>query len=240
MKKLTLLATLVTATALTTAAFAMPGKNMKGEMSMEDFKTRMEQHVSQNPNLKMGEIEEKDGMFHAKIFTKDDSLVKEVSFDPKNPKGFMHGGDRKTPLTVEQVKAMLDTHLMMMENDNLKIGEVTEEANMIKATIVTKDGSLVKELSIDPASPRMGMHMLSGGIFGKGGMMKDGMMKDGMMKDCKDMMKGGMMKDGMMKHDKGMMKDGMMDHSKMNHDTSVMEGNQGNGQDNNEMKDMKH
>ncbi len=207
MKKSTLLATLAAATALTTAAFAMPGKNMKSEMSMEGFKTRMEQHVAQNPNLKLGEVEEKDGMFHVKIFTKDDSLVKEINFDPKNPKSFMHGENRKTPLTMDQVKAMLEMHLVMMENDNLKLGEVTEENDMIKATIITKDGSLVKELSIAPSSPRKGMHMLSGGVFGGKSMMKG--------KGCKGMMKNGK---GMMMDDKNMMQgdEGMMKHHKNN------------------------
>ncbi len=64
---------------------------MQGEMTAEKLQEFMGAHLAQNPNLKITEVTEKDGMFHFNIVTKDDSLVKEVVVDPKNPRGSMRG-----------------------------------------------------------------------------------------------------------------------------------------------------
>ncbi len=69
----------------------MQGGMMQGEVTAETLQEFMGAHLAQNPNLKMTEVTEKDGMFHFNIVTKDDSLVKEVVVDPKNPRGSMRG-----------------------------------------------------------------------------------------------------------------------------------------------------
>ncbi len=172
MKK-SILTTLITTTMLATTATAFAYGNkgqgkgmMMDNMSADDIKARIERRVSANPNLKVIDFEEKDGKYHYKIVTKDDSLVKEVMLDPKNPTrgGMMGLGASAEPMTMDQVKSFLEGHLQMMGNENIKLGEVTQDGGMIKATIVTKDNSLVKELSIDPSDPHGNMY----------GLMKDG------------------------------------------------------------------
>lgn len=181
MKK-SILTALVTTTILATSATAFAygkGQNrgqgmMMSNLSADEIKARVEARISVNPNLKVADFEEKDGKYHYKIVTKDDSLVKEVTLDPQNPQrgGMMGFNNPSEPMTVEQVQSFLEGHLQMMGNENIKLGKVTQDGDMIKATIVTKDDSLVRELSIDPSNPRGVMAGLSGGLMGDRGMMK--------------------------------------------------------------------
>ncbi|MGO1118218.1 hypothetical protein ACTL6U_05925 [Rhodovibrionaceae bacterium A322] len=60
------------------------------------------------------------------------------------------GGERETPLTVEQVRTLGEAFLIRRGNENLKIGQITEkEGNVALVQIVTKDDSLVKEVEIN-------------------------------------------------------------------------------------------
>lgn len=54
------------------------------------------------------------------------------------------------PLTVDQVKSILENRLAMHGNDRLKIGSVTEKDDTtIIAEIITVDGSLVEKLAFN-------------------------------------------------------------------------------------------
>jgi hypothetical protein len=50
---------------------AQPGK----ALSKDQAKALVEQHIQANPNLKVGKITEKDGVYDVEIVTKDGSLV---------------------------------------------------------------------------------------------------------------------------------------------------------------------
>ncbi len=52
-------------------------------MSKEDARQLMQQYVAANPNLKIGEITEKEEVYTGEIVTKDDSLVEKVVLDKK-------------------------------------------------------------------------------------------------------------------------------------------------------------
>lgn len=53
-------------------------------------------------------------------------------------------------LSVDEVKGLMERHLAMWNNPNLKVGDVKEKDDaIISADIVTKDGSLVEHLEFD-------------------------------------------------------------------------------------------
>lgn len=60
------------------------GKMHKGQMqvtSKDQVEMLLEHHVTKNPNLKIGQITEKEDVFEAEIVTKDGSLVKKMIVD---------------------------------------------------------------------------------------------------------------------------------------------------------------
>ena len=66
----------------------------------------------------------------------------------KKGKGFM--AERETPLTMEEAKTLVSARLIMKGNEHLKVGQVTEkEDDKFLVQIVTKDNSLVREITID-------------------------------------------------------------------------------------------
>lgn len=52
-------------------------------MGQDEARTLMKNYVSANPNLKIGEIEEKDEVYVGEIVTKDGSLVEKLVVDKK-------------------------------------------------------------------------------------------------------------------------------------------------------------
>ena len=59
-------------------------------------------------------------------------------------------------LTVDDVKAMMEHRLDRVQNDRLKLGDISERGeDSIIAEIVTQDGSVVDRLSIDRDTGRM-------------------------------------------------------------------------------------
>ncbi len=199
MKKL-LLATLVSATTLSTATFAlaypMQGggyggcgncgmqaemncmQNDQFEPTVESITQRVEQRLAMrgNQNIKLDSVTEKDGKFIVRITTLDGDLVNERIIDPNNPQpGYMNA----EPLTLDRAKEFIEGHLAMRGNPNIKLGEIKEKDGLFVATITTKKGSLVNEITIDPQNPhgsfmqngrggKMGMGMNRGGRMGGG------------------------------------------------------------------------
>ncbi|MFV0431323.1 MAG: hypothetical protein ACK5MJ_04000 [Alphaproteobacteria bacterium] len=184
MKKLLLATTATTFAFSAAASFAQDMQPEPKKITVESITQRVEQRLVRNPNLKLDSVTEKDGKFTVRITTKDGSLVEEKIIDPANKKD--RGGFKmmKTPLTTERVKEMLEGHLAAKGNPNLKVGDVTEEGGNIRATIVTQDGSLVKEGVINAEKPMAGFaELMDMGMRGKGhhGKMMDGKMMDGKM-----------------------------------------------------------
>jgi len=62
--------------------------------------------------------------------------------------GLMADGE----LSAAEVKGLMERHLTMWNNPNLKVGEVKEKGALISADIVTKDGSLVQHMEFDRKS----------------------------------------------------------------------------------------
>jgi len=58
----------------------------------------------------------------------------------------MNQGD---PLTQEQAGKLLENYVLRSGFANLKAGEMVDAGDVYKATVVTKDGSLVEELEIN-------------------------------------------------------------------------------------------
>lgn len=69
-------------------------------------------------------------------------------FGPGMRAGLMADGE----LSVAEVKGLMERHLAMWNNPNLKVGDVTEKGALISADIVTKDGSLVQHMEFDRKS----------------------------------------------------------------------------------------
>jgi len=69
-------------------------------------------------------------------------------FGPGMRSGLMADGE----LSVAEVKGMMERHLTVWNNPNLKVGEVKEVGALISADIVTKDGSLVQHMEFDRKS----------------------------------------------------------------------------------------
>ena len=68
-----------------------------------------------------------------------------------NMKRFMKDGNFDLQLTPERVKDIMEGKLAWRGNDNLKVGEVTTDADgQIIAQLVTKDNSLVETFKFDP------------------------------------------------------------------------------------------
>lgn len=66
-------------------------------------------------------------------------------------KRFMKDGNFDLKLTPERVKDIIEGKLAWRGNENLKVGEVTTDADgQIIAQLVTKDNSLVETLKFDP------------------------------------------------------------------------------------------
>jgi hypothetical protein len=53
---------------------AQPGK----PLSKDQAKAMVEQHIQTNPNLKVGKVTEKDGVYEVDVVTKDGSLVDKI------------------------------------------------------------------------------------------------------------------------------------------------------------------
>ncbi len=69
-------------------------------------------------------------------------------FGPGMRSGLMADGE----LSVAEVKSLMERHLAMWNNPNLKVGDVKEKGALISADIVTKDGSLVQHMEFDRKS----------------------------------------------------------------------------------------
>lgn len=53
------------------------------------------------------------------------------------------------PLTLDQAGKLLQNYVLRSGNPNLKAGQTVDTGDVFRATVVTKDGSLVEELEID-------------------------------------------------------------------------------------------
>jgi hypothetical protein len=69
-------------------------------------------------------------------------------FGPGMRSGLMADGE----LSVGEVKGLMERHLAMWNNPNLKVGDIKEVGALISADIVTKDGSLVQHMEFDRKS----------------------------------------------------------------------------------------
>jgi hypothetical protein len=72
------------------------------------------------------------------------------------PRGWGMMAGKRDPnrvLTVEQIRTLAQAHLIMMNNDNLKVGKITETANKTyDVQIVTKENSLVNTVEVSKAT----------------------------------------------------------------------------------------
>ncbi len=219
-------------------AYPMMGGNGGFEPSVEGITQMVEQHLEMrgNKNIKLDSVTEKDGKFVVRITTLDGELVRENVIDPQNQgRPYM----QRDPLTKDQAKTIIEGHLTMQGNPNIKLDKIEEKDGKFIAKITTKKGSLVEEITIDPQNPNssfmgmmnshrggdngmmMGKGMRGKGMMGKGmqgkGMMGQGMQGDGMMGN--GMMNQDMMENCMMMMNsqmQSMQKSGSMNSQKMN------------------------
>ncbi len=73
---------------------------------------------------------------------------------PRGGWGMMAGkADPNRVLSVDQVRTLAQAHLIMMNNDNLKVGKISEtKDNSYTVQIVTKDNSLVNTVEVSKAT----------------------------------------------------------------------------------------
>lgn len=204
--------------AATSTAWAYPMMAGNGgfEPSVEGITQMVEQHLEMrgNKNIKLDSVTEKDGKFIVRITTLDGELVRENVIDPQNQgRPYM----QRDPLTKDQAKTIIEGHLTMRGNPNIKLDKIEEKDGKFIAKITTKKGSLVEEITIDPQNPNSSfMGMMNShrgkGMMGKGmqgkGMMGNGMMNQDMMENCMMMMMNSQMQ--------SMQKSSSMNSQKMN------------------------
>lgn len=73
---------------------------------------------------------------------------------PRGGWGMMAGKkDPNRVLSVDQIRTIAQAHLIMMNNDNLKVGKITEtKNNSYEVQIVTKENSLVNTVEVGKAT----------------------------------------------------------------------------------------
>ncbi len=73
---------------------------------------------------------------------------------PRGGWGMMAGKqDPNRVLSVDQIRIIAQAHLIMMGNDNLKVGKIVEtKNNTYEAQIVTKENSLVNTVEVGKAT----------------------------------------------------------------------------------------
>jgi hypothetical protein len=126
------------------------------KMSRDEVKDMMQRYLDDtgNPNLKLGNIQDRHMVFEVEILTKKKgSLVDKILVDKYS--GWVRsvydreGYIQRTPMDRDRARELVAEYLKERRNPNLKTGDVRETESAFEIEILTGDGDLVDRIAVD-------------------------------------------------------------------------------------------